>query len=110
VIKKCQFCKNNNIIKKGKNNDGKQRYFCKDCKKHFQLKILSPSWVDKAYNDYTNKCMFLKDLSIKYNKSIPTLTKYFDILNHKIEDKIITKANERNSTNLIFDGTFFKRK
>jgi len=100
VIKKCPFCKTNNIIKKGKNNNEKQRYFCNDCKKHFQPKILSPSWVDRAYNDYSNKCMFLKDLSRKYNKSIPTLTKYFDILHHKIKDKITTKTNERKSINL----------
>lgn len=107
MFNKCPYCKNKNIKKRGKNIDGKQRYFCNDCKKHFQPKAELPSWVNKAYNDYAVKGVIYKDLSVKYNKSIPTLTKYFDIL--------ISKPNKFNKNikeqpiNLIFDATFFKR-
>ena len=52
--------------------------------------------------------MIYKDLTIKYNKSIPTLVKYFDILNNKPNKP--NKNNNKQPINLIFDATFFKRK
>lgn len=108
MINKCPICKSKNITKKGKNTDDRQRYFCKNCKKYFQPKIELPSWVKKAYNDYAFKGMIYKDLTIKYNKSIPTLVKYFDILNNKPNKP--NKNNNKQPINLIFDATFFKRK
>ena len=59
--------------------------------------------------------MILKDLSKKYHKSIPTLTKYFDLIGKKHNNhfKTIRKINyntKKESINLVFDGTFFKEK
>ena len=105
-VKNCPKCESKNFIKKGLDCD-KQRYFCKDCNKYFQPKVLLPSWVKKAYNDYAFKSMILKDLSAKYNKSIPTLIKYFDILINKPSKT--SKNNNEQAINLIFDATFFKR-
>jgi len=34
---KCRKCRNKKTIKYGKTKEGKQRYFCKDCKFHFVL-------------------------------------------------------------------------
>ena len=116
MINKCLICKSKNITKKGRNTDDRQRYFCKNCKKYFQPKIELPSWVKKAYNDYAFKGMIYKDLTIKYNKSIPTLVKYFDILNNesnkinKNNKQQLNKSNNKQPINLIFDATFFKRK
>lgn len=53
--------------------------------------------------------MFLKDLSIKYNKSIPTINKYFDIL-IEININKYNKNSNKIPVNLVFDATFFKRK
>ena len=110
-VKNCPNCGSLNFVKKGFNfykNDKIQRYLCKDCNYKFQPKIELPSWVNRAYNDYAFKSIIYKDLTIKYNKSIPTLVKYFDILNNKPNK--LNKNNNKQSINLIFDATFFKRK
>lgn len=109
---KCPKCDSSNITKRGKcltkNNKQKQTYFCKNCNHRFQPKVIMPSWVKKAYKEYANKCMLLKDLSIKYSKSIPTINKYFDLLIDKKPEN-----HQKNSTktviSLVFDATFFKR-
>ncbi|MFC2665816.1 MAG: IS1 family transposase [Prevotella histicola] len=31
----CPHCHSNNIVKSGKSSTGKQRYRCKNCRKHF---------------------------------------------------------------------------
>lgn len=114
----CPKCGSTNIIKKGldKNkNVKKQRYFCKDCKRYFQPKVYLPSWVKKAYNDYVFKNFILKDLSIKFRKSIKTITKYFDLLNNLETEQHINDVNNKKRPliqipiSLIFDATFFKR-
>lgn len=107
-VKNCPKCGSFNFIKKGFDNK-KQRYFCKDCNSYFQPKIELPSWVKKAYRDYTFGNMIYKDLKIKYNKSIPTLTKYFDNLgNIKTNVDIVKLHPIEKSINLIFDATFLK--
>lgn len=114
-VKKCPKCGSENFIKKGLDGE-KQRYFCKECKKYFQPKIALPSWVKKAYNDYVFKSIILVDLSIKYNKSIKTIVKYFDILNNVETKEYIDKVNNKEippisvPISLILDATFFKRK
>ena len=35
LISNCRNCNSNNIIKKGKTNNGIQMYYCKSCKKRF---------------------------------------------------------------------------
>ena len=45
---KCKNCSKSNCIKKGKRN-GKQRYYCKNCKRSFQIE-----YTYKAYNPETN--------------------------------------------------------
>jgi len=106
----CPKCGSTNIIKKGlyKNkNVKKQRYF--------QPKVYLPSWVKKAYNDYVFKNFILKDLSIKFRKSIKTITKYFDLLNNLETEQHIDDVNNKKRPliqipiSLIFDATFFKR-
>jgi hypothetical protein len=119
-VKNCPKCGSIKFIKMGfyKNkNTKKQKYLCNDCKTIFQLKVEMPNWVNKAYNDYVFKNIILKDLSVKYDKSIKTIIKYFDLLNLKKtlnnEDKSNENKNEnknKESINLIFDGTFFKKR
>lgn len=113
-VKNCPKCGSLNFVKKGFNlykNDKIQRYFSKDCNCKFQPKIEVPLWVKKAYKDYIFKGMIFKDLTVKYNKSIPTLTKYFDILNEvSNKPKKPNKSNSKQFINLIFDATFFKRR
>ncbi len=47
----CPVCNNeNSVVKNGSNSSGKQKYFCKDCKKHF---IANPE--DKRISDDTKK-------------------------------------------------------
>ena len=47
----CPACDNaNNVVKNGSNSSGKQKYFCKDCKKHF---IANPE--DNRISDDTKK-------------------------------------------------------
>jgi|WetSurMetagenome_2_1015567.scaffolds.fasta_scaffold258274_2 hypothetical protein len=114
-VRYCLKCGSFNILKKGKNRDNKQRYFCNDCKRYFQPKISLPSWVKKAYDDYVFRSMIYKDLVIKYKKSIPTLTKYFDLLNNLETEQYINDVNNKKKSpiaipiSLIFDATFFKR-
>lgn len=63
--------------------------------------------------------MILKNLSIKYSKSIPTLVKYFDILNEietkEYVDDVDDVDNKKRPPmavpiSLLLDATFFKRK
>jgi hypothetical protein len=118
-VKNCSKCGSINFIKKGINSNGKQKYFCLDCKKYFQIKTITLGWVKKAYKDYTYGNMIYRDLVIKYKKSIPTLTKYFDLLNkeknnNKLENIINNKSKEtinsiaKTPINLVFDATFLK--
>ena len=115
-VEYCPKCGSFNIIKKGLDkNISKQRYFCKDCKRYFQPKIILPSWVKKAYKDYTYGNMIYKDLVIKYKKSIPTLTKYFDLLGDLNKEQYKKDVSNKKKSpiaipiSLILDATFFKR-
>jgi hypothetical protein len=63
------------------------------------------TWVQEAYQEYFLGKQTLKELQIKYNKSIPTLRKYFD----SIEVSRQSLKVPAKSINLIFDGTFFSR-
>jgi len=122
-VKNCSKCGSINFIKKGINSNGKQKYFCLDCKRYFQIKTITLGWVKKAYRDYTHGNMVYRDLVIKYKKSIPTLTKYFDLLNKENntinnESKNIINNNiklketinsiVKTPINLVFDATFLK--
>ena len=50
----CTKCNSSNVIRKGRQNN-RQRFFCKDCKKYFQLE-----YTYKAYKSNTND--FIKSL------------------------------------------------
>lgn len=121
-VKSCPKCGSINFVKRGfykTKNTKKQKYYCKDCKHKFQLKVVLPSWVNKAYDDYVFNDMILKNLSIKYSKFIPTLVKYFDILNEietkEYVDDVDDVDNKKRPPmavpiSLLLDATFFKRK
>lgn len=83
-----------------------QRYKCKNCNHTFVNQSRSKQkWVIEAYKDYSFGKQTLIQLQKKYQKSIPTIRKYFD--QHYPftgEIKPITEA-----MNLIFDATFFGR-
>lgn len=100
---------------------GKQRYKCLYCGKTFNcISKKIPKWVSQAYDDYCFKRFILKDLSVKYKKSIKTIRKYFDLLDlnsqKRSKKRLIKKENEKErrefankNINLVFDGTFFSR-
>jgi hypothetical protein len=67
--------------------------------------LKNKNWVMQAYKDYSLGKQTLAELSLKYNKSIATIRKYFEQTNlcHgeiKAPDEPI---------NLLFDATFFTR-
>lgn len=54
---------------------------CKSCNSRFQSK--NNEWVKEAYQDYSEGKQSFKQLKKKYNKSIPTFRKHFDLLSLK---------------------------
>ena len=69
--KKCPFCGNQRTKKCGKNGNGKQRYFCSDCKKYFQRqKYKTHSKSIKIWHQYVWERQTLSTLSNRYNRSI----------------------------------------
>ena len=59
--KKCIYCNNLNIIKKG--IQGKyQRYYCKDCKKKFQSNRKAPPVMEELFYSFAFHKQTLKEL------------------------------------------------
>lgn len=64
--KKCIYCNNLNIIKKG--IQGKyQRYYCKDCKKKFQSNRKAPPVMEELFYSFAFHKQTLKELSTSYH-------------------------------------------
>jgi len=84
---------------------GKQRYHCKSCGHQFCSNRRKSNWVQEAYQEYFIGKQTLKELRIKYNKSIPTLRKYFDGI--KAPSQSLEAPPK--PINLILDATFFSR-
>ena len=64
-----------------------------------------PSWISKAYNDYTKKRQTFADLFERYGKSPKTIRKAFDEY-YPVTGEIIP---ENDPVNIVIDATFFKR-
>ena len=64
-----------------------------------------PSWIGKAYNDYTKKRQTFADLFERYGKSPKTIRKAFDEY-YPVTGEIIP---ENDPVNIVIDATFFKR-
>lgn len=75
------------------------------CGYQFCNHIKKSNWINKAYQEYFSGKQTLKELRIKYNKSIPTLRKYFD----GIKTPSQSLKSPAKSINLILDATFFSR-
>ena len=92
------------MIKKGKRN-GLTRYFCKNCKKSFTNKRKPTRLTNKIFNEYFYGKQTLKQLSVKYKKSINWIKEQID--NYEIKKR---KRNPRRVV-LVCDATFLgKRK
>jgi hypothetical protein len=86
-----------------KNN--KQQYQCTVCKHQFCSSIKKPRWSRKAYQEYFIGKQTLKELQLRYKKSIPTLRKYFDAI--EFSNQLLQAPKE--PINLILYATFFRR-
>lgn len=83
----------------------RQQYKCTICGYQFCNHAKKPKWINKAYQEYFVGKQTLKELQSKYNKSIPTIRKYFDAI-EELEQVLIAPSE---AVNLILDATFFKR-
>jgi transposase-like protein len=54
MSKYCIFCSSSEVIKKGKQS-GRQKYFCKNCRKNFQSKPQKSRQKDSVINQLTFK-------------------------------------------------------
>ena len=103
-LKKCFFCKKQQVIKKGKRN-GLTRYFCKNCRKSFTNKRKPQRLTNKIFNEYFYGKQTLKQLSNHYKKSVNWVKEQID--NYEIKKR---KRNPRKVI-VIGDATFLgKRK
>lgn len=75
------------------------------CSYQFCNHLNKPKWINTAYQEYFSGKQTLKELQAKYNKSIPTLRKYFDAI--EVPSQELKAPSE--PINLVLDATFFSR-
>jgi len=99
----CPFC-NAAMIKFGKSKSGKQRYFCKSCKKYFSDNEKIKKDVIKAYINFDEKGRFIKG-SVPWNKGKFTTTKTFGVstLKKLFEKYGVKEAEEMISSDILWD-------
>jgi hypothetical protein len=97
-------CTSKNIQKRGSRR-GIKRYFCKDYKTSFSSNRRPKQLQKLIFEEYFLHRQTLKQLSIKYNRSIPWIMKQRD------EYMVDYKVHKPKPVNLICDATFYgKRK
>lgn len=84
----CPYCTKNHTIKRG-TREGKNRYFCLDCGKWFQINRLAKKYdVKQMAFDHLNGFSF-RTLAVKYNLSVGTAYKqvidYLNKLPHLVD-------------------------
>lgn len=104
-IKKCQFCKSENVVKKGKQL-GRQRYKCNACGRQWQNKTRKQKLTKKIWKEYTYGRQTAKDLGQKYNRSRKWISRQLKEIN--VDDNKIINISPR-SIVVIADATFFSR-
>lgn len=96
--KKCFYCGSTKLKKSG-TKEGKQRYFCKTCKKRFiEHKTIN---INKLYYEYVYKKQSVKQLSDKYKVSTKTILRKL----HKKESETIQKQSKQEVV-LLMDATY----
>ena len=96
-------CNSKNTIKIGKRS-GIQRYLCKNCKKKFLVNRRPKQLQKVIFEEYFLHRQTLKQLSVKYNKSVPWIIKQRD--GYEVE----FKTHNPKPVNLICDATFYGKK
>ncbi len=100
----CINCHSNNTQNRASRR-GIKRYFCKDCKTSFSSKRWPEQLQKIIFQEYFLYHQTLKQLSAKYDRSIPWITKERD------EYIVECKVHNPRPVNLICDATFYgKRK
>ena len=98
---KCPLCRGSKTTKKGI-QDGKQRYFCKDCKKVFRskdrkkTKFLLKLWISYVFHKQT-----VRELHHAYELDRRTIKKYLD------DYQPPEKEHSPRSVHLVVDATYF---
>lgn len=99
--KKCFYCGSTKLKKSG-TKEGKQRYFCKTCKKRFvEHKTIN---INKLYYEYVYKKQSVKQLSDKYKVSTKTILRKL----HKKESETTQKQSKQEVV-LLMDATYRNR-
>lgn len=99
IIKECRYCHSSNIIKRGKNQNYIQRYYCNECKRRFtpvtgtifeNHKIVITEWIEYFLDlfNYGSTNLISKVNKNSINTSIYWLHKIFLVL-REWQSKII---------------------
>lgn len=99
-IKECHYCHSKNIIKRGKNQNKIQRYYCNDCKKRFtpitgtifeNHKISITEWIEFLLDifNYSSTTLTSKVNKNSINTSNYWLHKVFLVLKDNQKDKML---------------------
>lgn len=111
-IKKCRYCNSSNIVKRGKNQNDIQRYYCNDCKRRFtpitktifeNHKIAITEWIEFLLDifNYGSTTLTSKVNKNSLNTSIYWLHKVFLVLNEYQKEIVL-------SGNVYIDEMFYK--
>ncbi len=111
-IRECRYCHSPNIIKRGKNQNKIQRYYCNDCKRRFtpvtgtifeNHKIAITEWIEYLLDifNYSSTTLTSKVNKNSLNTSIYWLHKVFLVLNNYQKDIVL-------SGDVYIDEIFYK--
>ncbi len=100
-IRECRYCHSSNIIKRGKNQNKIQRYYCNDCKRRFtpvtgtifeNHKIAITEWIEYLLDifNYGSATLTSKVNKNSLNTSIYWLHKVFLVLNNYQKDIVLS--------------------
>ena len=104
-IKKCPFCKSNNVSKKGKRKNV-QRYKCQICGKWFQNKRRKSKLQNKLWKEYVHGKQTATELGSKYGKCRQWISSQLNEINTD-DNKIINIKPQ--SIIVVVDTVFFTR-
>ena len=104
--KHCPHCHFTTVVKKGITSSGRQRYKCKKCGRSWTSKPHHQVLSKKIWHDLVFHNLNIHELSVKYDICERTIRRRLDLYN---PPEIIPNENDKNTTVIAMDVTFFKR-
>jgi len=111
IIIKKKHCPNNpfhQIISYGKNATGKQRFYCKNCRKVFLWKRLDQKKKQhlEIFRQWVVKGRTAEELSEKYHKSVRQI---YRITSRYLSQTKLPNIKSNRPAALVIDGIWFKK-